>query len=288
MAKPSPRPGRLVPWDEVTTFVCYYGQFEPDMGLFDVAILEPNNLTPDRMAWLRSRGTYSIAYISVGEDHFLREGDGLGPGGYASFYMERNGEPARNNNWNSYFVDAGNPLWQEIVLQRAREIIEMGCDGFFLDTIDTVDVFRSTREGMVSLIRLLHETFPDAKIVANRGFTLLPDFAPYITGLMFESFTQGYDFANREYKRYTGGDRQWIDNQAKMINGIREEHYFPVFALDYADPQDLESIQYCYDRAWEFDFIPSMSTIMLNRIYWHGVTPQSVRGSTSGLSRWEQ
>ncbi len=54
---------RPVPWDEVSSFVCYYGDFKEEMALFDVAILEPSKIPPDKITWLRSHGTYTIAYI---------------------------------------------------------------------------------------------------------------------------------------------------------------------------------------------------------------------------------
>ena len=275
-------------WEDVTSFVCHYGAFTEMAGLFDVAILEPRNVTRAQLAWLRERGTFTIGYISVGEDTELRRMDGQGPGGYASFYIDDGeGQPARNNNWNSYFVDAGNGVWQQMVIGRAGELLAMGFDGIFLDTIDTAEIFPDTRPGMAELIRRLREHFPEAKIVANRGFFMLEDFAPYISGIMFEAFTGGYNFPLGEYTVHTGGDLAWTTARADEINRVREDFYFPVFALDYADPEDIETIQMLYDRAWEYDFLPSVSVIMLNRVFWREISPQTQRGVRSGLSRWE-
>ena len=287
MDKPKPPIGRPVPWDDVTSFICYYGEFNENMGLFDVAILESNNFMEHQVNWLKTHKTYTIAYISVGEDSSLQVGDGLGPGGYASYYIDRDGEPAKNNNWNSFFVNAGSPLWQEVIIKRAGEILAMGCDGLFMDTIDTAQAFPSTREGMASLIKALKEAYPDAKLVANRGMFMLEDFAPYISGMIFEDFTNGYDFNKREYKPHSENDLKWTGNEADKINKVRQEHYFPVFALDYSDPSDTATIQKCYDRAWEYDFLPNVSVIRLDRVLWHDVVPQTVRGAKSGLTRWE-
>lgn len=281
--KPTPSIKRQKPWADIESFICYYGEFTPDMGLYDVAILESRNLTADRITWLRSHGTYTIAYISVGEDDSLQVGDGLGPGGYASYYMDKNGEPSKNGNWNSYFVNAGSEVWQAHIIEKAGQILAMGCDGLFLDTIDTAELYPETRTGMAELIRRLKETYPDAKIVANRGMFMLADFAPYIAGMMFEDFTGGYDFARQRYKMNSASDLTWTKAEADKINQIRQEHYFPVFALDYADPEDLEAIQTCYDRAWEYDFIPNVSVIQLNRVIWRDIRPQTERGVKSGL-----
>jgi len=276
-------------WNDAVSFVCHYGHFTEMLGLFDIAIIEPQNVTPAQLTWLRERGTWTVGYISVGEDHFLRTLDGQGPGGYASFYIDDGtGNPRRNENWNSYFVDAGNIHWQNLVIDNARSILNMGFDGIFLDTIDTAEIFPETRAGMAQLIRRLRENFPEAKIVANRGFFMMDDFAPYISGIMFEAFSGGFNFAAREFTVHTGGDLAWTTARADEINALREIYYFPVFALDYADPEDLATIQAFYDRAWAFDFLPSVSVIQLNRVFWRGIEPQTQRGIYSGLTRWAE
>jgi len=270
-------------WDDVASFVCHYGSFEETIGLFDVAILESKNITLRELAWLREHGTYTVGYISVGEDHNKRELDRLGPGGYASFYIDDGtNQPTQNKNWKSYFVDAGSDLWQQQILERARSILRQGFDGFFLDTIDTAEIYPETRAGMAQLIRRLRETFPDSKIIVNRGFFMIEDFAPYISGIMFEDLTGGYDFEQKVYTVHQGDDLEWTGGQAGEINRIRQTYYFPVFALDYANPDDIETIQALYDRAWEFDFIPSVSVIKLNQVFWRDIAPQTVRGTRSG------
>jgi hypothetical protein len=183
-------------------------------------------------------------------------------------------------------VDAGNAFWQQLVIDRAGAILGMGFDGLFLDTIDTAELLPDTRAGMAGLIRRLRETFPDAKLVANRGMFMMEDFAPYISGMMFESFTGGYDFSRQSYHMWRDNDLAWTTGQANAINRIRETHYFPVFALDYADPNDPEGIQARYDRAWEFDFLPAVSVIHLNQVLWRDITPQTQRGIKSNLTRW--
>ena len=61
---------------------------------------------------MNKKVTGIVSYITIGEDDSLEIADGLGEGGYASYYVYENGSPKPNVNWNSYFVDAGNPVWQ--------------------------------------------------------------------------------------------------------------------------------------------------------------------------------
>ena len=54
---------------------------------------------------------------------------------------------------------------------------------------------------MIQLIKELREALPDKVIVINRGFSLLkePEVSSNIDGLMFESFSDSYDFDTRSY-----------------------------------------------------------------------------------------
>lgn len=117
------------------------------------------------------------------------------------------------------------------------------------------------------------------KLVANRGFSVLSAIAPYISGVMYESFTSAYDFLNKDYAKQLPSQIQTSGNLgAYTINMARKINDFKVFALDYALPESKDDIQYYYDRAWEYDFIPYVSTILLDNVYVHDITPRSERG----------
>lgn len=268
------------PWDEVTSYVCYYGSFNKDMKKFDVAILESANLKKSEIKELNKAGVYTIAYLSIGEEKGLNKGKGNGPGGYASYYFaDSDGKPVQNANWGSYYTNASDPDWQERVISLAKEIIDKGCDGLLLDTIDTVDLYPDTFDGMVELIKKLHDTYPDIKLVANRGFSVLSAISPYISGVMYESFTSHYDFLNKDYAKQLPSQIKTSGNLgAYTINMARKINNFKVFALDYALPESKDDIQLYYDRAWEYDFVPYVSTILLDNVYVHDITPQSERG----------
>jgi TM1410 hypothetical-related protein len=255
--------GEKKDWNDVSSFICYYGDFDEEQKNFDVAILHSNTLysTPDakeKVKELSDNGTYTIAYITVGEDDSLNVADGLGEGGYASYYIYENGFPKINPNWGSYFVDASNPVWQARILAEAGRILDYGVDGLFLDTLDTVDVRPESLGGLVQLVKRLHETYPEAKLVANRGFNLLKYISPYISGLMFESFNTTYDFTSEkvvdldeaaiEYNTYTA---------CNVINAVRRYDYFPVFCLDYCNEYEFDYMpQEYYNNSWRYDFIP--------------------------------
>ena len=129
-------------------------------------------------------------------------------GGFASYYLNDNavrctGEPDRspdqNGNFLTRFVNAGDPAWYETVRDMQmnvsthtqpglRELFTettgrgLGCDGVFLDTIDTAapnkytscsDSNHSSSEwtakGFSDFIRRVRSDYPDKVILQNRG-----------------------------------------------------------------------------------------------------------------------
>ena len=256
--------GKRKEWKDVSSFVCYYGPFDIEFqSMFDVVIMHTTVLESDpeakeKVQQLKDAGCYVVSYITIGEDDSLNVADGLGEGGYASYYVYENGSPKMNNNWNSYFVDAGNPVWQAKIVDEAAHILSYGVDGLFMDTLDTVDIDISSLPGMVSLVKKLDETFPEAKLVANRGFTILPYISANIDGLMFESFNTTINFESEYVEDLDEVSNAWNEHVAcNTINSVRRYDYFPVFALDYVNEFQYSYMpKSYYNRSWQYDFIP--------------------------------
>lgn len=295
--------GERKEWNDVDSFACYYGllsgiaEEEPVMGggqvtaaenlkKFDVAIIHSSSLEADSgakelVSELQAAGTYVIAYISVGEDDSLHTADGLGENGFASYYIYENGMPKVNPNWGSYFVDAGNPVWQNIILNRAEHILSYGVDGLFLDTLDTVDVVYSTRGGMMDLVSKLDAAFPQAKLVANRGFTIFPYISQYLDGIMFESFSTTYNPDSGLFDDRSTDDLEYNYTIAcNVINRARRYDYMPVFCLDYLRYSQYSArTKQIYNIAWQYDFIPYTTySRALDVCPYSGIKPTSKRG----------
>lgn len=135
-------------------------------------------------------------------------------GGFASYYLNDNAvrckgtpdkSPDRNGYFDVRFVNAGDPAWYDTVKSMQmnksnntppglKELFtERGCDGVFLDTIDTAapnsytscaDVNQTasewTAQGFSNFMRRLRGDYPDKVILQNRGlFFFDPRFPHY-------------------------------------------------------------------------------------------------------------
>lgn len=144
-----------------------------------------------------------------------------GGNGFASYYLDDNdhdGQPDRNAIFGGYYVNPGDPAWYEILKTKTKasdgragiqELLTTttgngyGCDGLFLDTLDTpapnsfgATFFEWTTPAYRALVKKISDDNPAKLLMANRGVFFynpnLKNYAytlrPYIDMLMFESY----------------------------------------------------------------------------------------------------
>lgn len=259
---------------KAASYCCYYGAGETsDLSHFDAVILHTPAQTAADIKRLNELGVVTIGYLSVGEDDQLQAGNGQGPGGKASWYFNKHNpnEPDKNGTWNSWYANAADPLWRANRVAEARRLCdEVGFAGIFLDTIETCDAYPQSRAGMIQLVTELRAALRDKVIVMNRGFSLLKEstLCSAIDGLMFESFTDSYDWDSKSYIEFAPQDmdatRAVMDRDvtpAKRLYPLR------VLALDYCRADQTDRIQRAFDRAATFGMVPGVAPIFLDDVY---------------------
>jgi hypothetical protein len=203
-----------------------------------------------------------------------------GGSGFASYYLDdndRDGLPDFNKSFNGAFVNAGDPAWYDILnamtkdsvhgLHGLREILTtdygrgLGCDGIFIDTVDTCapnsytdensfnqSEFEWTAPGVLSFVKRLRNDYPDKLLVQNRGLFMFHPWlghykyntGAYIDYLMFESFR--LDSSQGEaYNPSFFADNS--NNYAPKISAEANRPYgFVMLGLSYAEgPEDVIS-----------------------------------------------
>src|SRR5688572_27659646 len=102
---------------EAKNYYCYYGADRADeLAKYDFVVLHTPAATPQLVKTLKDKGVVTIGYITCGEDlPPPRKGDGRGPGGFASWYFDKDndGKPDTHPIWKSPFANAADPKWRE-------------------------------------------------------------------------------------------------------------------------------------------------------------------------------
>lgn len=259
-------PGSLMAKDP---FGFYYGEkFTEDLFKYETLVLDANNFVSADLNKLKNSGVRIITYLTIGETDTLLVGDGKGPGGYASWYFDNNrdGFPDQNPNWGSYYVNASDKKWHDHILNTVIPSLPSAIAGVFLDSVDTVDIFEETKNGMISLINKIALHYPQLFIVQNRGFDLIKDTAESIDAVLFENFSSYYNFEKQTYEKWTGEDLVYINEVAILLNQIRRSSRFDVWTLDYMEAGDQDFLSVLLTRAARFGFVPSATNINITRL----------------------
>lgn len=271
-----PRVDRKLParkrFANAKSFYTYYGSKRvAELSHYDTVVLHTPAMAKEDVKTLSDLGVVTVGYITVGEDDQLRKGDGTGPACNASWYFDRNndGEPDQNGIWKSWFANAGDPKWREDRVKEAKRLVhDYGFNGIFLDTIDTSTNYPESKQGMIQLIADFRKELPEAVIVLNQGFEVLPQVAQYADGLMLESFTATYDFDTKQYMMNLPQSLDYHTRRAqRTIQPVLSKHPLKVLVLDYAKRDDIQSMQTAADRAASFGYLFSAAPIFLDDVY---------------------
>jgi uncharacterized protein (TIGR01370 family) len=230
----------------------FYGAHPPwdQLQAFDVAVVEPAYVTDPK-----SRSTDRLqvfAYVSVGEVEYHRP--------YAAD-LPQGSVAGTNEIWRSHVVDQTHPEWPQFFLDRViAPLWQAGFRGFFLDTLDSFHLIATTDEArnaqaqaLVALVRALRARFPEARLILNRGFEVLPYVHKDVLAVAAESIFRGWDPKGRQYVEVTEADRSWLLDR---LRHVRNEYELPVIAIDYASPGQRELARATARRISDLGFVP--------------------------------
>ncbi|WP_297490359.1 endo alpha-1,4 polygalactosaminidase [Thermococcus sp.] len=216
-----------------SSFAVYYGQLGNEtlgeLGRFNLLILSPT-VEPSYVSRL-SREHTVVGYLSLATVGGWEPWAGDVP---ESIII------GKNPRWGERVVDFSSSIWREVVLNRAIPyILSRGFNGVFLDNLDYVDVYPKKRNAMIELIREIKERYPGIVIVANRGFSIKEEIAPYVDYFLFEDFVTYYNFSARRYEIFKGAELEWELKQLEELQKLNVS----VLALGYANLSNERQVE---------------------------------------------
>ena len=117
---------------------------------------------------------------------------------------------------------------------------------------------------MLGLLRELRTRSAGHYLLANRGFSLFPELAPLVDGLLFECFSStwqgGYRALSAPDLHYTAGVLQRVTQPSRG----RGRPTLDLYALDYAVSEELAT--FSRSRAERYGLTPLISNRDLTRL----------------------
>ncbi|HWL89559.1 MAG TPA: endo alpha-1,4 polygalactosaminidase, partial [Polyangiaceae bacterium] len=219
----------------------FYGPNVP-LGLlhhYDRVVVEPDNVGSPRPVQTPAPGApvppappraQLFAYVSLGEVHPTRSYRRDVP---AAWVLGKNGE------YGADVIDTARPEWRTFVLDRVLEpLYQKGYRGFFFDTLESYKRFAPQAKwnahaaGLSAIVRGFAQRHPDAKILLNRGFEMLPEVAPLVAGVVAESLFNTY-FGEGVQRRATTVLPRDSDALLAKLRDARTRYHLPITVIDY-------------------------------------------------------
>lgn len=243
--------------------VIYTDKVEP-AALLDYAVIVLDSTHHPPLAPLAGRTV--MGYASLGEVEnwrpwFARARD-------AGIVLDE------NRNWpGSFFVDVRSRAWQDIVLDTVvPNVMSQGFGGVFFDTLDNPPHLERTdpkqyagmTRAAASLVESVRLKYPQARLMLNRGYELLPLVGGAIDYALGESVYADWDFDRKEYRLVEHATYQ---EQVRLLQAARRQ--FPglqVMTLDYWDPADRAGLRRIYRAQRANGFSPYVATVELDRL----------------------
>jgi uncharacterized protein (TIGR01370 family) len=267
----APAAGR--PLAGVRSWAVYYGsalEAAMDLARFDVVVLDPYGHPP--LDAVKRHGTLVLMYVSLGEVNANHpQFAGIG------------GEPwvlSPNPNWpEARRLDVRAPAYERWLLERVVPAALAGpVNGLFLDTADTaLELERAEPRryagAAAALERVLGELKrrePRAILLLNGGLPLAERLPRVVDAVAMESVWTDYDF---EAKRYRARPREEAEARAGLLQRVAARG-LSIFTLEYvSEGEDAHRIGELIRRSRELGFVPYVSTIGLDRVSTHTLSP---------------
>ncbi|MDD5471379.1 MAG: endo alpha-1,4 polygalactosaminidase [Sideroxydans sp.] len=173
-----------------------------------------------------------FAYISIGETT---------PGDDRYQNLPDSCAMGSNPAWGGKIINLAHADCRNYLLQKViNPIWQQGYHAFFLDTLDSYELAAKTamarkeqEAGLVQLIQAIKAVHPNIELIANRGFSVLPEIHQDLVAVVAESLFKQWDQGSR---RYTVVPETV---QKALISKLRKarDYGLPAIVIDYMPPQ---------------------------------------------------
>ena len=144
------------------------------------------------------------------------------------------------------------------MLKQAREALDAGFSGLFLDTLNVELTYPDDVPHLLGLIAAIREQSGTAYVLANRGFGMLPRLTELVDGMLFESFSVRWTDTG-----YAPWPPDVLEQHAQIAERLLESD-LDLYALDYADSAGLAA--FATRRARQFGLHIFISDRALSRL----------------------
>ncbi len=243
----------------IPTVAFYYGNQPPasELHAFNWVVVQPSaRIKPTRYDQTHS---HLFAYVSVGE---------ADPGSRTAKRLPKACVAGQDPIWKGKIINQALPRCRNFYLNDIiAPLWKQGYRGFFFDTLDSYRLIahdqaarEAYRHGLIDLVRATKQRFPRAKLIFNRGFSILPALKGMVTAVAAESLYDGWDQSTQRYFKISPGERRALTKALAQVQAMG----LPVIVIDYLPAAAREQARQDAARIEHDGYIPYITNAELD------------------------
>jgi hypothetical protein len=260
----------------------YYNNKLPSKAFmkYDLVVFD-REYHPNLKPLLNNDHTTVLAYISAGEIH----------GHMAKEIKQLKEEDAifkENKQWDSSVVSLTSASWRNMVLEQVADARNQGFHGVMLDTLDSTlaeadkrspELGKANRAAAIQLLADIRQTYPELKIMMNRGLAILPDVSAQLDFILAESILSETNVSTGQYNLFSPSTYRQV---AEMLqDAARNSPQLKIYTLDYWNQDDVDGIKLLYALQRENGFSPYVTTPDLHSLSPEPHSRKDIRNATA-------
>ncbi len=240
--------------DIQSVFIYYGDELAYDIaGVHDAIIVQPHSLE----TYTHRFKTYQekiYVYVSVAE---------LEDDTHKDWIL------GKNESWNSFVADIRKVEYQDFLLNKMQKLYDLRFRNFFFDSLDSYQYFltdnsqrKSYEKAMITFFQRFNKKFPEAKLIINRGFEILPKVKKYCDAVLVESLYHGLDEENGGYKITSQDDTKWLLEKLEEV----KNYDLDIIVLDYMPLADKTKVKKVVKKISVRGFAPYIGNSKLDEM----------------------
>ncbi|MCI4400147.1 MAG: endo alpha-1,4 polygalactosaminidase [Campylobacteraceae bacterium] len=247
---------------DISSVAFYYGSDKSvsEFNAFDAVVVDGDNFKNADEIKIQKQKMF--AYVSVGEADKRR-----------AYFKQIPKEwlIAKNSVWKSAIIDQSQKEWATFFVRNIiKPLKDKGFDNFFFDTLDSYQIAAKTtaerkkqEDGLIAVVTAVKTAYPDAKIIFNRGFEILPKIHGKVSAVAAESLFGEWNEAKKRYENVKKDDREWL---VKNLKTVTKEYKIPAISIEYVEPKDKTKAREIAKKVKELGFIPYVTNGALDML----------------------
>ena len=192
---------------------------------FHIVVIEPEEYTLEKVKKLKKQGKRVIAYLNVGSIEksrsYFKQFKSITLGDYEGWPDEK-------------WIDISKKSWKEFLVKQAAKWIAQGYDGFYIDNLDVVELYKKKNlyKPAKDILKAIRKIGPTYLMINGADYFInrcIKDNDICFNALQQEEVFTRYDYDSKKYKSQSSSEKKRLKQH--VVNAAKNK--IDIFLLEY-------------------------------------------------------